>query len=74
MLNPLRMHVLSGLVCLLIAGCGGEGDTGSGAAAAPRDGVAVAQTRITAAPLQASEVAGGAELPPPLNARLDCAP
>jgi len=71
MLNPLRMHLLAGLACLFIAGCGGEGDSsGPG----PRDGAATEATVITAPPAQASDAAQGADLPPKLNTRLDCAP
>lgn len=71
MLNPLRMPVLAGLACLLIAGCGGDGDSPD---PAPHDGAAVEQTVITAPPLKASDAAEGVDLPPPLNTRLDCAP
>lgn len=71
MLNPLRMHLLAGLAGCFIAGCGGDGDT---PAPAPNDGAAAGQTVIAAPPAKASDAAAGADLPPPLNTRLDCAP
>ncbi|MNE56690.1 hypothetical protein D3C80_1516180 [compost metagenome] len=70
MLNPSTMNsVWCGLACLLITGCGGGGGS-----AAPGDGAVSGQTPITAPPAKSGDAAQGADLPPRLNAQLDCAP